>query len=81
MCEIWQSQIHDSPSDGMMTDVLAAINHVTLDIVRLAGEILAGLLDWHLARMLCSFSLLQVLDVALTLWSPKRMISAARLTR
>ena len=38
MCELWQSQIHDSPSDGVTTDVLAAMNRVTLDIVGLAGE-------------------------------------------
>ena len=47
MCELWQSQIYDSPSDGMTTDVLAAMNRVTLDIVGLAGEILAGPMDWH----------------------------------
>ena len=39
MCDVWQSQIHDSPSDGVTTDVLAAMNRVTLDIVGLAGEI------------------------------------------
>jgi len=38
MCELWLSQIHDSSSDGMTTDVLAAMNRVTLDIVGLAGE-------------------------------------------
>lgn len=38
MCELWQSQIHDSPYDGVTTDVLAAMNRVTLDIVGLAGE-------------------------------------------
>ena len=38
MCDVWQSQIHDSPSDGVTTDVLAAMNRVTLDIVGLAGE-------------------------------------------
>ncbi|KAF9644017.1 cytochrome P450 [Thelephora ganbajun] len=37
MCELWQSQIHDSPSDGVTTDVLTAMNRVTLDIVGLAG--------------------------------------------
>ena len=39
MCELWQSQIHNSPSDGVTTDVLAVMNRVTLDIVGLAGEI------------------------------------------
>ena len=38
MCELWQSQIYDSPSDGVTADVLAAMNRVTLDIVGLAGE-------------------------------------------
>lgn len=37
MCELWESQIHDSPSDGMSIDVLAAMNRVTLDIIGLAG--------------------------------------------
>lgn len=39
MCELWQWQIHDSPSDGVTMDVLAAMNRVTLDIVGLAGEV------------------------------------------
>jgi len=39
MCDVLQTQIHDSPSDGVTTDVLAAMNRVTLDIVGLAGEI------------------------------------------
>ena len=38
MCELWQSQIHDSTSDGVTMDVLAAMNRVTLDIVGLAGK-------------------------------------------
>jgi len=38
MCELWLSQIHDNSSDGMTTDILAAMNRVTLDIVGLAGE-------------------------------------------
>lgn len=37
MCELWESQIHDSPSGGVTMDVLAAMNRVTLDIVGLAG--------------------------------------------
>lgn len=40
MCELWLSQIDDSRSDGLTTDVLAAMNRVTLDIVGLAGELL-----------------------------------------
>ena len=40
MCDLWQSQIHDSPSDGVTTDVLIAMNHVTLDIIGLAGQLL-----------------------------------------
>lgn len=39
MCELWQSRIHDSSSDGVTEDVLAAMNRVTLDIVGLAGEV------------------------------------------
>lgn len=39
MCELWQSQVHDSSSDGVTMDVLAAMNRVTLDIVGLAGEV------------------------------------------
>ena len=65
----------------MTTDVLAAMNRVTLDIFGLAGEILAELLDWHPDSDAVFFSPLQVLDVALTLWSPERMTSAARSTR
>jgi hypothetical protein len=38
MCELWQSEIHDSFSDGVTMDVLSAMNRVTLDIVGLAGE-------------------------------------------
>ena len=38
MCEVWQSQIYESTSDGVTTDVLAAMNRVTLDIVGLAGK-------------------------------------------
>ena len=38
MCELWQSQIYDSSSDGVTADILAAMNRVTLDIVGLAGE-------------------------------------------
>ena len=38
MCDVWQSQIHNSPSDGVTTDVLAVMNRVTLDIVGLAGQ-------------------------------------------
>ena len=38
MCDIWHSQIHDSSSDGVTTDVLAAMNRVTLDIIGLAGK-------------------------------------------
>lgn len=37
MCELWESQILDSPSDGVTMDILAAMNRVTLDIVGLAG--------------------------------------------
>ena len=43
MCELWQTQIHDSPSDGVTMDVLAAMNRVTLDIVGLAGEVSVNL--------------------------------------
>jgi len=38
MCDVWQSQIHNSPSDSVTTDVLAAMNRVILDIVGLAGQ-------------------------------------------
>jgi hypothetical protein len=47
MCEIWDSQIHDSTSDGLTTDVLAAMNRVTLDIVGLAGGCLSFLTPCH----------------------------------
>lgn len=81
MCELWLSQIHDSSSDSVTTDVLAAMNRVTLDIVGLAGEMppnlsmlprtvvtcLSGCLIGALTRMLCCFSPLQGLDTALTL--------------
>jgi len=39
MCELWESQIHDSSSDSMETDVLAAMNRITLDIIGLAGGV------------------------------------------
>lgn len=53
MCELWQSQIHDSPSDGVTMDVLAAMNRVTLDIVGLAGEMLlcSHILPLHACRI------------------------------
>ena len=38
MCDLWETQIHDSSSDGVEMDILAAMNRVTLDIVGLAGE-------------------------------------------
>ena len=39
MCDLWQSHILDSSSDGVKMDVLAAMNRVTLDIVGLAGMV------------------------------------------
>ena len=46
MCDIWQSQIHKSMSDGV-TDVLAAMNRLTLDIVGLAGKPFSGSATSH----------------------------------
>jgi hypothetical protein len=77
MCELWQTQIHDSPSDGVTTDILIAMNHVTLDIIGLAGELLrsfslsgqyapVGVSDRALTWMLCSLSP-QGLDTTLML--------------
>ena len=69
MCELLQLQIHDSPSDGMTADVFAAMNHVTLDIIGLAGAVpsiyfptschylLVVGLERPLTRRLCNFSL------------------------
>ena len=77
MCELWQSRIHDSPSDGVAENVLVAMNRVTLDIVGLVSEMPLDSLDFSscyyvpnwigiLTRRLCFFSPSSGLDATLT---------------
>ena len=92
MCELWQSQIYDGPSDSMTTDVLAAMNRVTLDIIGLAGKMpppspnfslfpaSGGLLNRGPDSDAVS-SFPQGLDTPLTPWSPERMTLAAHSTQ
>ena len=58
MCELWESQIHDSPSEGVTMDILAAMNRVTLDIVGLAGEMLYK----HSVLTTCHYALVVELE-------------------